>query len=344
MSLSKEEILYFIKRFFENYIYYIAIFLFYLSLYLFIKSFFTEIEISQLFLFFNLVVVWLYFIEHKFSLFHDLLRVNTVIISLYYIFFQLFYILWMRENFIIEDVWNIIILLFLLVFFIIKSQGSKYLATLYTYLLFFLFINALSWMFFLFWEVLLWAWILAFVLQFLFFTQTEALSEISSISKKTIRIWWISFSSLFLYFSVASLWVSDGILFFFCLLLLVSSSFLLLFHTVFQNYFSLIVSLLWYGFSSYGIYMFFVPVILKYTYLSFLCFIISFLYIFISQVIERKYIYDKYFFHSFSLVVNVIWVILFLFFNEISILKLSILIAGESLYLFASYYYFRKSL
>lgn len=75
----------FVINIFSCYIYYIACALFYFAIYLILKSIYGEVELSSLFLLLNVVVIGLYFLEHKISIFQDFIRVNLILISLYYI-------------------------------------------------------------------------------------------------------------------------------------------------------------------------------------------------------------------------------------------------------------------
>ena len=75
----------FVKDIFTSYIYYIACGLFYSALYLILRSFYSELQIPLLFAFLNTVVIALYFLEHKVPVFQSFVRVNLVLISLYYI-------------------------------------------------------------------------------------------------------------------------------------------------------------------------------------------------------------------------------------------------------------------
>lgn len=342
--MTKKDFTLFLKSFFESYIYYIAIGLFYFSLYLFLKSFYSNIQLSFVFLFFNIIVVSLYFIEHKFSLFRDFLRVNTLCISAFYIFQNILYLLWMRGFFDIYDGLNIIFLWVLFFFFITASRAKSYLATLYSYLFLFLFFTLL-WVFkFLFGEIRFTGSIFSFFLSLLFFLNTEKIYSYIWVSKWIIRSWGLLFSWVYLLFYFSLFWNETWEMLFLSFLTLTISVFLLLFHKVFENYISLTAALIAIAGAMLSLYNFFVPTLYELRFMYSICFFVSALYLFIPRFIVTNYVFDRYFFHSFSIVVNIIWVICLLLFGEISILKLSILVAGESLYLFGSYYYFRKDM
>jgi len=89
---SGEDIRLFVKDFFSDYVYYIACLLFYMAVYFIAKAVYGDINASAIFLCLNFIVIILYFIEHRFTLFQDFIRVNLVIISLYYIINHIMYV------------------------------------------------------------------------------------------------------------------------------------------------------------------------------------------------------------------------------------------------------------
>lgn len=331
-----------IKDFFSRYVYYIACILFYTWIFLLLKVFLQEIHLPKMFLIFNILILSFYFIEQKFKVFQDFLRINAIIISLYYAIFQLWYLMWVWQNFLIEDIYNIFLLFVLLGLFLYSPRKKQYIPIIASYMMLYIFLEYLVIIRYFFWDINMWASIFSFWLSILFLWYTKVISLFLWLSKQLLRIWGLLFSYAFLYFSllIILLWSP-----FFLLLLpaiILISITLYNFHAYYQNYISLFLGSLWFILFWYGLYKFFIPETIFYTYIAFFFFLFSSFFLFIKKIYSFEYIYDMYFFQVFSLLVNISWVIFFFFFWEISILAIAFLLLWESLFMFLLYYNFRN--
>lgn len=331
------------KIFFEKYIYILGIILFYLSTSLFLHVFFEDISLSWIFLFFNLLVGTLYFLEEKFQVFQDFLRVNTSVISLYYIFFHIAYLLGIVEVFSLVDMVNIAITWLLFYIFLNSSRQRKYIPEFYTYILVFFFLELLVLLKFLLWETYIGAVLISSVLAWWFLIYTSEISKFLHLNKKYIRIWGLCSSYIYIILVWRYVIETWYISLLFLVITLLISTLLFLFHRKFENYISLF-------FASYGFlvaafisYSSLFSGTIFYTYAWIFMILLSFGYILWSTFSSRKYIHDRYFFHIFSLVVNILWCILFVLYYDMSILSLSILLMVESIYFFYSYYTLPKN-
>lgn len=330
-----------IKVFFEKYIYIIAISLFYLSTFLFLRVLYDSVNIAWLFFVSNIVVIILYALEENFKLFRDFLRVNTSVVSLYYIFFHIFYISWGDISFLPVDIWNILLVWLLLYLFMKSSLRRDYMSEFYSYILCFLLLEILVIFKYIFGEIY---GIIALVLalfSFLFLVFTTHIHVKLGLSKSLIRFWGIILSCIYIILSLKYIFVSSVFWPIFLPLLLGSVYLLYVFHKVFENYVSLFFALLWiatFFLVWYNIFLWIENTVYIYS----ICFTLAGIYLLISFFSREAREYDKYFLHIFSLLVNLVWCISFLFFSNISILSISILCFWESLYLFASYYIFFK--
>jgi len=121
---ESSEIKDFFIDFFSAYIYYIAGSLLYIAIYLIFSAFFSNLDISFIFLILNSFVICLYFLVKKSGLWKDLVIVNLLLISLYYIFVHILYLLGFSDIFWVIDALNIIMLIFL--FYISLLRFIKY--------------------------------------------------------------------------------------------------------------------------------------------------------------------------------------------------------------------------
>jgi len=331
----------FVMNIFEKYIYIIAIILFYISSSLFLHVFFENIKIEWIFMFFNILVLSLYFLEEKFQVFQDFLRVNTSVISLYYILFHIFYIFSSSLQFSYVDMVNIAIVWLLFYIFLQSTRWKKYKAEFYSYILIFLLLEIMVFCKYVFGEVYYVLLLLSALFSFVFLIYTSEISQKINLPKKYIRIWGLFLSYIFIIFSSKYLLVHEIWWLIITPILLSSTYILYMFHRIFQNYISLFFSLFSGLIFSLIIYWYmFSDMYTQYIGIYLLCF--SGLYLIIYQCIEstQKWdtAYDSYFFHVFSFIVNLVWCLLFVVFRDISILSLSLLLMGESIYLFYSYY------
>ena len=327
-----------LKCFFESYIYYIACILFYTSLFFIGKVFFGEIDIPKILLWINILILTLYFFEHKFELFQDFIRVNTSLVSIYYVIFQIYYLLWLWVIFSFIDIGNIIILfiLFVLLLRVSKKRWKEYTPLIYSYILIFIFLEYSVIIQYIFGIVEYGVSILSFIWTVLFLYFTQRVKEYIPVSLELIRIWGLISGYIFLYFSYFLILPPNILQIFYIPAMMVVIYILFLFHKEFQNYISLLIASLWILWVSYSLYRIFFTWDLIYTFLCIFFFTVSLFFFGIEKIYKPAYVYDVYFFRIFSLIVNISWVISFFLFWDFSILDTAILLLGESIYLFLS--------
>lgn len=335
---SKDQLLFFGKIFFQNSLHFLALGLFYVSVFLIGQEIFDTIDMASIFLFWNVIVGVCILIKPRFRVFQDLLRVNTTILSLYYIVFHIA-LLW---NFDVSsswvDIFNIVILWILFFLSFYYKSVEHFMRGFQSYVLAFLFLEITTASFLIFGDKVYCFWILSFFFSTLFLVGTTMIRNIFWVSLSLVRIWGICFSFLFLSFFLFSILSELQLLGWFLLPLFLQSWLLYLFHRSFQNYLCLLWSII--GFCV-GIYVLFDILLFPQYFFSFLVFF-SFFLVFVFFFQRKYYGLDAYFYHSISLWVNIFWVIGLLFIEDFSILKLGILLAIESVYFFASSYIFRK--
>lgn len=340
ISINFRDIFELIKRILSQYVYYIAGFFFYFSLYLLMRAMFGNIDISYIFFFFNMLVLGLYFFEDRLQPVQDFLRVNTIIISAYYIFFHLGYLFWMHGSGNIVDILNVLGVFLILYVFLSENKKSIFHESLASYGLIFsvLEITIVAKIFSL--QSGEFLALLSFFCANIFFVFTSNIAHSINIPKSLVRIWWLVASfmsvSLFSYyvFQWAPVWsfLSSIALWFL-------SWVLYRFHYSFQNYGSLFISSLACIFSFIGWVL-----LLENDFLlrsSYYLFLVSIFFLVIRYGLKFKYFYDIYFLHSISLAVNILALIFYFAFWEVSLLSSAVFLFGESLYLFYSYYSLR---
>jgi hypothetical protein len=335
---SWEESITFIKKVFSQYIYYIACALFYIALYFIMHSLFPQTDLPLLFLLLNSVVIILYFLEHKFEVFKDLVRVNMLLISLYYIVIHALYLFWFPYDFSIVDVINIVAVFFLFFIILSSKKTDKYSVLLWHYCIAFSFLEILTFFKSFMWVGFLSFWFLALLLWTGSLIFTKQIHQRLRFPKKILRAWGVSFLSIFIMIAVFFIWKEDIYSLFLIPLLVFWAWILVEFHNRFQNYWALSMGALGYMWAGYGIYSIVLSQSEEKLYLYILMLLFSWIFLFFEKLSFSPRNYDIYFFHILSLLVNLVWVFCFLFFRDISILSLWILLLIESLYLFVSYY------
>jgi len=163
-------------------------------------------------------------------------------------------------------------------------------------------------------------WIISWFLAGLLLIFTDEIKSLSTISKYSSRIWGLLFSafSVSLYCIILFFVLNVNLLYFLLIL-----------------WISILLS------TSYFFYTLFFPENLSNIFIIYMT--LSFACIFVLKKLRTSFPFDRYFFRIISVLVNLIWVITFLFFNEISILSIWILLLWESVYLFFIYYSLRKN-
>ena len=341
-TISKADLWYYIKGFFHKYIYYIGIILFYSSLILLLRAILWEIHIPLLFLLCNIWVIALYYIEDNFPLFQDFIRVNTFVVSLYYIGKTILRIFVQTEVFMIIDIINIFFVFILFALFFISSRKKSYIPTLASYALIFSFLQFSLVFQWLFGGSFIPIAILSIILAIIGSMKTHFISWFLWVSSALVRLWTLLF--FFLFFLLASFFIFSQSFTSFVFILLSFPAIILLymFHNYFQNYFALSMSFYWVLSSWIAVFLYIIPQGYEWASLSFISFFFSLCFLFLDSLIDTWHKFDKYFFRIFSIWVNLVWVFCFFFFLEFSILKLAFLLLGESLYLFYSYYSISK--
>lgn len=335
---ERQEILEYIRVFFGKYIYYIWTLLFYLWLMLIFKSIVWDIRVPQILLFFNIIVLSLYFFENKFPLFQDLIRVNTVIVSLYYIARNILFLSVWGPEFLVADLINIFLVIVLFVLFFVSSQKKSYIPTLASYFLVFIFLELSVVMKVLGSETIITMSFLSFIIGLITLIFTREIAHIWAISKTLVRVWGLCFSYMFLTLAWFHIFSESFMAGLFTLFVWISSYLLYSFHLHFQNYISFFFSSIGVSLIAFSLYMFLIPEAYEYDNMFYVAFILSFLFLSWEKIIWVIYFYDRYFFRIFSLLVNIVWLFCFFFFIDISILKIWVLLLGESVYFLYSYY------
>lgn len=333
-----------ILLFFQNNLYYIGFVFLYMALYFIIwpsvwYNFSYFICIS------SFLILGLFFISEKFSLFRDLIKINTILFSLYYIFSYLFIFFTWNNFFIVLDFLNQI---FILAFFILNIYNDKTLLknkvndnTLVGYsfiylLLFFVFYLSQLPIFlsatFCFVGITLSFILKNFITDFSFFKGNESVLKILS-----ILFWYIAlfFSIIYTFLHGFNLFISIAAIY-----LIIDN---IIIHKYFQNYISLGFSLLailfyyfyfyykalyayefeWYLFLLYGYFFYF--------------WVIAFGYI------ERfTYEYDYYFIYSALYFSSIISMLYFLFGFRFELFGFWVMLLLQSIITFMVYYQFNR--
>jgi hypothetical protein len=343
LNITRNDILKFVWKFFTQFAYILAILLFYLGIWLMFQSIVWSFHIPIMFLLFNILVLWLFFIEHKFMVFQDFLRINTGIISIYYIFIHIYYILGGSIALWFYDIVNIVLLFVLFYFFLRTERKSQYKYIMQSYVIAFIFLEVLVVLkYFFSFEPTLYSF-MSWVFAMIFFVFPQQLNQQFKIHIFLSRIWGIVFSYFFLIFLSISLFDINLWVIILCLVSFLISLILLEFHKKFENY----VALLW---ASYGSFIWLLWLFLAFLnqdfiehYITIFLYFISLIYLIFDVVRKKSYVYDSYFFHVFSLLVNLSCLISFFFFIDFSILNTGLFLIAESLYFFYSYFSLRKT-
>lgn len=335
---SLEDVTSFVGRLFSEYIYYIACALFYIALYFIIHSFYGELNIPLLFMILNGVVIVLYFLEHKFEVFQDLVRVNMILISLYYIIVHTLYIFWFSYLFSLIDMINIAAVFILLFILLSTKKENKYFELLWNYFIAFSFLEMIVLSKSLFWWGSFSFALLAGSLWVGSLIFTKQVHTRLTFTKKMIRAWGVFFLSVFIILSAFHIGEENIYTLILIPLLVLWGWILYKFHEQFQNYGALAMGSLAYLWSIYGIYGILFPEAFENKYFYVLALLISWGCLFFERIYIKPKRYDIYFFHILSLLVNLVWIFCFLFFMDVSILSVWLLLLIESIYLFVSYY------
>jgi hypothetical protein len=192
------------------------------------------------------------------------------------------------------------------------------------------------------WEILS-LWVIAWIIWWWFLLATSQIQKISHFSKAIIRTWGLIFISIFIITSLFYIWKEDIFSLILIPILCLAAQLLFYFHYKFQNYGAVTMGIFWYMWAIYWVYSVILSETIEKEYLWFLCFLFSGVILFVNKAYKRNFIYDTYFFHTLSLLVNLLWVFYFFYLRDFSILSLWLLLLWESIYLFFSYYTVSKT-
>ena len=115
------------KYFFSEIVYILSIISFYISLYFGLSYIFDTLTISKILFFVNMGVLFFSLFEKKFSVFWDLLRLNTIIVWIFYTCVNIL-LLFGYYTYSLYDFWNIFAIGVLFYIFLYSSQHPKYIS------------------------------------------------------------------------------------------------------------------------------------------------------------------------------------------------------------------------
>ncbi len=328
------------KVFFRDYLYYIGFLLFYTSIYLIFKNY-DIINFGFFVLFINIIILALFLVTNKFFIFKDFIKINTILFSLAYIWSYVYIFLTGNNFFTFIDLLNSF---FILVFFVLSLSGDRYILKssdsdkgllVYLFMYWFLFVSfylhyfieSVSFIFSLT-SFLFFLWVFLWAIKVRFFQN----------NRRLLKYLWLIFlyiSSIFWIIYTLTSWINIFIF----LIIGYGIAFNFDVHNKYQNYISLFFAFLGWFFLIY--FLFF-----RYFYVwSYRDFVLLFVFlwtafgiIFYTYAKTLSNIPDYYFYHTFSYLINIFWVISFLVLSDFHILHLWIILLLESIFIFMSYY------
>lgn len=322
----------------KKYIYYIGFIFFYVSLFII----FRELNISFVYIIFfiNIFIFLLFFITHTFFISRDFIKINTILFSLYYIFFYIIHISSWIESFIFIDFINsiCIVIFFILSLYsdkkVLKKEYSDTVITLYFFIyLFFLLSFYLSSLFQNITNVVSIVGFLFFLILFFFIPKVSLFTQ----NKVPIRM-----VSLFLNYISLIFWILSLLFikfdFFIFFIVFVSSLFNIFIHFRYVNSVSFIIWIIW------GIFILFQS-FFHWHYQWFqnniefiiFWFFIAFFLIIILYIAQLKNIYDYYIINILLYIVFIYTSIYFFFKNGFDIFHFWVILLSISVWIFLSY-------
>ena len=343
-KIDKNLILEKTKIFIKKYLYYFGFVFLYLGIYFIYKSF-GNYDFSYLILLINFIFFSLFFINSRFSLFRDFIKINTILFSLYYLFYYSYLFFNQIHNFVLVDFINSLFLLssFILILYNDKKllNQKKFDEIIIAYFSLFLFV------FFSFYIYVFDVFSLSYILFFVSFLLSALIyfffTKISFLSQNISLLRWISF--IFSYISIISAFyilIFLGFNFLVFLILCYLIYFNILVHRKFENYISFLFANIWVVFIIY--YSYFKIFLDKDDWMVFLILslVLSLEYIILTYFFEFKYKFDYYFLHIFSYVFNFFSIVFYLFYFKIDLFTIWIIFFIESFYIFLSYFKLRN--
>ncbi len=325
--------------FLKKYFYYVWFLFFYISVFLIIKS--LNIGNFEYFiLFWNIIILGLFFLTHKFFILRDFIKINTIIFSIYYTYIYLSYFISGGDLSIINNInWFFVLLLFLVNFWKNKLHKSDADNSLLVYFFVYSFVLISFYLKIIFTEMFFNFFIVSFFLNIISYFYLQKV-QIFYNSKYTLR--WISV--IFSYISII-FWIINLLTDSYLLIVYFILSYLIVFnykiHYNFQNYISLsffsLTSLILFYYSIFS----YLEANIIFLILSFL---LSFSIIISSYLIKYKYIFDNYFFHiiSYSLTFFSSFYYFFFINRNFSFLLLWIVLFMISILIFISFIRLKK--
>lgn len=273
-SFSLADFTHWINIFFWKYLYYIGFCLFYLSFY-FVLSYFS-LSFQYFILLVNIFVGILFFTNERFYIFRDLIKISTILSSLYFIGF---YIITFTQPTVLYTWIDFINSLLILGFFILniyfdkkflKKHESDTWLTIYFFLYLYLFIS-----FYLFLSLSSLSFIFSLTGALFTFFLFYYVPLFSLFKKNTIPLRYLSLFTSYtsLFFSWSYLYTEFNFVVFFIFIGL--SIFNMYIHMKFQNYVSFTAGILWTLSALYiGYFQFFFVILNGYSSLLFLSFLV----------------------------------------------------------------------
>lgn len=120
VAINYKELQNFTIKVLKKYSYYIGFIFFYVSLFIIFKQ--LNISFVYIIFFINIFIFLLFFITNKFFISRDFIKINTILFSLYYIFFYIINISSWIESFIFIDFINSICIV---IFFLLSLYSDK---------------------------------------------------------------------------------------------------------------------------------------------------------------------------------------------------------------------------
>jgi len=359
------------KNIITSYIYYIWFILFYISIYLILKSFWIT-DFSYIIFFLNFIIIIFFIISHKAEIFKDFIRINTILFSLYYIFLYLYIFITGINSLILIDFINT---LFLFSFFIttfyfnykeIKIKKEVYLKNTDNSLVLYFFIYSFI-VFSLYFKMILidyfnltdinYSLIFVYTSIFLNILIYYILQKIVFFrsSRYTLRALSFLFSYISIIFSIIyfiknidEILLSDFTSIFNTFSLIFILLYWIIFnfeiHKKFQNYISLFFSVFSFvfllNFLLYkNIFLLWWNIVNLWLILNFS---ISYFIVIFTYLYRQNYSFDYFFLHICAYFVNILWISYYLYFWNIDILNIWIILLLDSILIFLSYFKLKK--
>lgn len=329
---DKEYYKQYFKEIFLNYSHYLSYIFFYVWVFV-VAKFLPWVYFSYCLFAANIFVVLFFLSFRNLSFSLDFLRINQLIFSLIYVWSYI-YILFTGNNFFsFIDFVNSFIIIASFVF-ILKSIPSlkkdsffisNFYAYVYGFIMFYLsFIFKDTYIFLTVSNIFLSLWLIS-LSQYV----PEEKADTKSLRLFWIVLWYIWCLAGILY--LLKFW-NNNIFIYLALIVWIVSNFL--FHKLYQNYISYLVSIVTFS------VLLFIPSFwnIDWAYNFIFVLFLSYFIVWVSFFFSEFYSHDNFFLHFVSYIYNFAWIILFFMFYGPNFLEVAMLMFVEFLYFFASYY------